>query len=118
MNFVNYESLLFANLADQKSVLLSVEKPTFLNAVNICNITDSNIRINLQIIRLLVSPSIENFLVRNVLIPSNESRNLISLGDLEVFLQDGDNLLCFSNGYSQIFDCAVCYTTLNELPIT
>jgi hypothetical protein len=45
----------------------------------------------------------------------NESINLISLGSLEVFLADGDNLLCFSNGYTELFDCTVCYTTLNEL---
>lgn len=115
MNFVNYESLLFANLADQKTALLSAEKPIFLNAVNICNVSSINIRINLQIVRLLASPVIENFLVHNVLLQPNESINLISLGSLEVFLADGDNLLCFSNGYTELFDCTVCYTTLNEL---
>jgi len=115
MNFVNYESLLFANLADQKTALLSAEKPIFLNAVNICNVSSVNIRINLQLVRLLASPVIENFLVHNVLVQPNESINLISLGRLEVFLKDGDNLLCFSNGYTELFDCTVCYTTLNEL---
>jgi len=114
MQFINYQSLIFAGLADQKTVLLSVEKPTFLNAVNICNTSSDNIRINLQIVRLLISPKQENFLVRNVLIQPNESNNLISLGNLEVFLKDGDNILCFSDGYSQQFDCTICYTELNE----
>lgn len=114
MQFVSYESLIFDQLADQKTVLLSVEKPTFLNAVNICIISEDNIRINLQIVRLLTNPKQENFLVRNVLIQPNESHNLIALGNLEVFLHDGDNLLCFSNGYSQLFDCTICYTELNE----
>jgi|TARA_R110000744_G_scaffold94223_2_gene181937 hypothetical protein len=114
MNFIEYESLIFANLADQKTVLLSVEKSTFLNAVNICNTSETNIRINLQIVRLLENPKQENFLVKNVLIQPNESHNLMSLGNLEVFLKDGDNLLCFSNGYSQLFDCTICYTELNE----
>lgn len=114
MKFVDYQSLIFSNLADQKTVLLSVEKLTFLNAVNICNTSEENIRINLQIVRLLSSPKQENFLVKNVLIQPNESHNLISLGNLEVFLKDGDNLLCFSNGYSHLFDCTICYTELNE----
>ncbi len=114
MNFIEYESLIFANLADQKTVLLSVEKPTFLNAVNICNTSEANIRINLQIVRLLENPKQENYLVKNVLIQPNESHNLMSLGNLEVFLKDGDNLLCFSNGYSQLFDCTICYMGMNE----
>lgn len=114
MQFINYESLIFDQLADQKTVLLSVEKPTFLNAVNICNISEDNIRMNLQIVRLLTNPKQESFLVRNVLIQPNESYNLIALGNLEVFLKDGDNVLCFSNGYSQLFDCTICYTELNE----
>ena len=114
MHFTSYESLIFANLADQKTVLLSVEKPTFLNAVNICNTSEENIRINIQIVRLLSDPKQKSFLVRNVLIQPNESHNLIALGNLEVFLKDGDNVLCFSNGYSQLFDCTICYTELNE----
>lgn len=28
-----------------------------------------------------------------------------------------DSLVCFSNGYTQIFDCDVCYAQLNELPM-
>ncbi len=114
MNFVEYKSLIFANLADQKTVLLSLEKTIFLNSVNICNTSEDNIRINLQIVRLLEDPTQENFLIKNVLIQPNESLNLISLGGLEVFLKNGDNLLCFSNGYSQVFDCTICYTELNE----
>lgn len=29
-----------------------------------------------------------------------------------------DSLVCFSNGYTQLFDCDVCYAQLNELPIS
>jgi hypothetical protein len=28
-----------------------------------------------------------------------------------------DSLMCFSNGYTQVFDCEVCYAQLNELPM-
>lgn len=112
--FVDYKSLIFSDLVDKKTVLLSVERPTFLNAINVCNTSKENIRINLQIVRLLVDPKQENYLVKNVLIQPNESHNLMSLGNLEVFLQDGDNILCFSNGYSEQFDCTICYTELKE----
>ena len=114
MNFVSYKSLLYEKLADQKTVLLSAEKSIFLNAVNICNISDINIRLNLQIVRLLEDPIKESFLVQNVIIQPNESKNLMHLGNLEVYLQDGDSILCFSDGYGQLFDCTICYTELNE----
>jgi hypothetical protein len=29
-----------------------------------------------------------------------------------------DSLICFSNGYTQVFDCKVSYSRLNELPLT
>lgn len=116
MNFVEYESLVFEGLADQKVVLLSVENATFLNAVNICNISLEDIRVNLKTVRLLATPSVENFNVHNVLIKPNQSCNLISMFGLEIFLRDGDSILCFSGGYTQLFDCTVCYTKLNELP--
>lgn len=117
MNFVEYDSLIFANLADQKVVLLSAENTVFLNAVNICNTSLEDLRINLKTVRLLDSPSVENFNVHNVLIKPNQSCNLVSLFGLEIFLRDGDSLLCFSGGYTQVFDCTVCYTKLNEPPI-
>ena len=115
MHFLNYKTLIFTNLADQKTILLNVEKSVFLNAVNICNVSEENIRINLQIVRNINNEKQENYLVKNVLLQPNESHNLMSLGSLEVFLQKEDNILCFSNGYSQIFDCTICYTEQNEI---
>lgn len=114
MNFISYETLLFSKLADKKTPILSPEKTCFINGVNICNLTNSNIRINLKISRLLSNPTIENYIVKDVLIQPNESKNLLSLGSLEIFLENGDNLLCFSNGYSETFDCTISYTVLNE----
>lgn len=116
MNFVEYDSLIFSNLADQKVALLSAENTVFLNAVNVCNTTIEDIRVNLKTVRLLSDP-IENFNVHNVLIKPNQSCNLVSLFGLEIFLRDGDSILCFSGGYTQQFDCTVCYTKFNELPM-
>ena len=114
MNFISYETLLFSKLADEKTAILSAEKTCYLNGVNISNATNANIRINLQIIRLLVTPVVESYLVKNLLIQPNQSLNLMSLGNLKVFLENGDNLLCFSNGYTELFDCTICYSILNE----
>lgn len=114
MNFIGYKTIPFNNLADSKTILLSAEKTLFLNGVNICNRTNDNIRINLKLVRLLSDPTIENFIVNNVLLQPNQSCNLLSLGSLQIFLEDGDNLLCFSNGYNENFDCTLCYTELNE----
>lgn len=114
MNFISYETLLFTNLADEKTAILSPEKTCRLDGVNVSNATSANIRINLQIIRLLTTPIVESYLIRNVLIQPNQSLNLLSLGKLEVFLENGDNLLCFSNGYTELFDCTICYSIFNE----
>ena len=114
MNFISYQTLLYEGLAELATPILSPEKTCFLNGVNICNLTNSNIRINLKIVRLLSNPIKENYIIKNVLIQPNESKNLVSLGNLEIFLEDGDSLMCFSNGYSEKFDCTICYTVLNE----
>jgi hypothetical protein len=110
MDFITYNSLLFNNLADQEAALFTATTPVLLDAVNVCNITESNIRINLMLRR----SAVDNFLIYNTLIPPNESFNLLSLGKLKVFLGVSDSLLCFSKGYSQLFDCTICYTALNE----
>jgi hypothetical protein len=115
MNFLEPSRLLYSNLSDQNTVLLSAEEYTiFLHAINVCNTSNDNIRINLQISSLFDTPIEESYLVKDVLIQPNESHNLLSLGGLQVFLKPGDSLSCFSNGYSQLFDCIICYSVSNE----
>tara|TARA_B110000908_G_C10267055_1_gene465268 strand:- start:4406 stop:4774 length:369 start_codon:yes stop_codon:yes gene_type:complete len=115
MYFLEPSRLLYSSLSDQKTVVLSTEKETiFLHAVNVCNMSDDNIRISLQMTSIINTPIEESYLVKDVLLQPNESHNLMSLGNLEVFLKNGDSLICFSNGYSQVFDCVVCYSISNE----
>ena len=115
MHFLEPSRLLYSNLSDQKIVLLSTEKETiFLHAVNVCNISDENIRISLQMTSKLDESVEESYLVKDVLMQPNESHNLMALGNLAVFLKPGDSLSCFSNGYSQLFDCIICYSVSNE----
>lgn len=110
--FIEYKTLSFAEVADQQDILLTAEKTIFLNAVNICNISQENIRIFLQIEKPLSVPVIKNYLISNLLIQPNESLNLLT--GLEVFLQKNDILRCFSDGYTKKFDCTICYSILNE----
>ena len=115
MHFLEPSRLLYSNLSDQNTVVLNAEdKMIFLHAVNVCNTSDENIRINLQMTSLLTTPIEESFLIKDVLIQPNESHNLLALGNLQVFLKAGDSLSCFSNGYSQLFDCIICYSVSNE----
>lgn len=121
--FVTYERKLFTNLSDEKTVLFSAERDTIVTAVIVCNKSDStvpSIRINLQSVALLENPVQEAFFVFNLLVQKNESMNLLSLKDQNnditpLFLKDGDNLVCYSNGFSERFDCTVYYRELNEL---
>lgn len=110
--FIEYKTLSFAQVADQQDILLTAEKTIFLTAVNVCNISQENIRIFLQIEKPLNVPIVKNYLISSLLIQPNESLNLLS--DLEVFLQQHDILRCFSDGYTRKFDCTISYAILNE----
>lgn len=113
MNFVNYKTSLFSGLSDNKEVLISAENVSIINAVNICNKTDQNIGINLQLVRLNFEEQ-NCFLVNNKLIAGNESLNLLFPGGIFLQLENLDSLLCFSNAYDQTFDCVICYQELLE----
>lgn len=112
--FISYPSQLFSNLADQKTVLLTAEKTTFLYGVNITNRTNDYINMNLQVVRLLSTPEITTYCVNDRQILPKQSLNLLDEGSLSIFLQDGDSLVCFSNGYSQLYDCNLSYGELTE----
>lgn len=121
--FVTYDRLLFSNLSDERSVLYSAERDTIIAGVIICSRSEDNnasMRINLQTIALLEDPVQQAFYVHNVLIQKNESMNLLALKDQNneptpMFLKNGDNLVCYSNGYTQKFDCTLYFRELTDL---
>ena len=113
MNFVNYKTSLFTGLSDNKEVLISAENTLIINGINICNKTNENIGINLELVRLGLKEQ-RNFIVNNKLITGNESLNLMFPGGIFLQLEDLDSLLCFSNAYDQVFDCTICYQELVE----
>lgn len=118
MSFIKYDNLPFPKLSEVATILITAEKPTWVEKISICNLSDDNtgIRLNLKLIKALdVVKPIEVFRVKNLLIDKNQSKDLIIyLGNKE-FLNNGDSLIIFSNGYKELFDCTMDFYELNEI---
>lgn len=117
MNFIKYDKLVFSKLSLLETVLITAEKPTWVECISVCNLSDDNtgIRVNLKIIKLLdlMKPK-EAFKIKNLLIIKNQTKNLVSYLENKIFLNNGDSLLISSNGYKELFDCVVDFYELNE----
>lgn len=135
MNFVNYSTSIFPNLNyNQQIILQSSIHTLFVDSITICNRSNNDIRINL-VKKIIGSDSSTNqgFIVNNIEVQapitgktdSKSTINLISLFGLKVFLPVMSSsgitytteLICYSNGITQNFDCTVDYTTFVETPI-
>jgi hypothetical protein len=117
MNFIHYDNLIFSKLSEIETVLITAEKGTWVESISICNLSDnvSGIRLNLKIIKALeVSSLKEAFRVRHLLIDKNQSKDLIVYLGNKIFLNNGDSLIIFSEGYKELFDCTVDFYELNE----
>ena len=118
MNFITYDNLIFSKLAEVETVLMTAEKDTWIESISICNLSDdpSGIRLNLKINKLLnVTKPKEAFKVRHLLIDKNQSKDLLVYLGNKIFLNNGDSLIIFSEGYKQMFDCTVDFYELNEI---
>ena len=113
MNFIKPIRLLFNNLSDSKTALFSSEGNVVIKSIRCCNRSGRNIRLNLQVIALLESPIQEAFIVENLLILANQTTDLLAIiyGStsevVEHRLLDGDNLICYSDGYDDKFSCII-----------
>lgn len=122
--FTNSDSVGFNNLSNSQKEIFSAERRTLIHSVLITNKTNSEIRVNLEIAKTLVAPyrtSIAQY--RRVLkkgseellvIKNNVDDTTSGLEPTERELVDGDNLICFSNGSSELFDCTIWFTELME----
>lgn len=124
MNFITPIRKLFTNLNDSKTAIFSAERTSIIKSIRCTNKSGVNIRLNLQAIALLENPIQESFIAFNCLVLANQSIDLLSVlysnssEVVEHVMLDGDNLVCYSNGFSEKFDCTfVGYeeTTLNEV---
>lgn len=136
MNFISYSTALFSNLTYDKQVILqSTTHTIYVDSITVCNTSNNDIRINL--IKKIVgsdSNTKETFLVKNIEVPapvtgktsSTSTINLVSLFGLQIFLPVNtingitytSELIVYSNGINQNYDCSVDYSIFIETPIT
>jgi len=136
MNFINYSTVSFPNLTYDKQVILkSTTHTMYVNSITVCNISSNDIRINL--IKKIIGSDLstkETFLVKNIEVQapvtgktcSTSTINLVSLFGLQIFLPVNtingitytSELIIYSNGINQNYDCSVDYSEFIETPIT
>lgn len=112
--FINPHSNIFPNLSDSREPVLSAEVGTYAIGVKIVNTTDQIIFVSLKLVKLLdIETPQEVFWAFKKEIAPRQEMDLISCP--WQYLEDGDSLIVFSEGYTQVFDCTVFYAELNEL---
>lgn len=122
MNFIEPIRLLFKDLADSKTPIYSADGNVIIKSIRCTNTSGENIRVSLEIIALLENPIEEAFIAYNLLVLVNQSVDLLSVirGDssevVEHRMFDGDNLVCYSDGFSKQFSCIVTgYKEVEEI---
>lgn len=119
--YVSYLSAPFASVSNSPQTILTASSHTlFVNGLMVCNKGPAAIIFNLQKVRSQLSPITINY-INEYEIPAYGVVDVIAVLGLQIFLQYtsgppsiSDSLKCFSNGYTQIFDCEIAYTQLNE----
>lgn len=121
MNFISPIRILFKELADSRTPIYSSEGNVVIKSIRCTNTSKENIRITLETIALLESPEQEAYITFNRLVLPNQSVDLLSVvcGDtaevVEHRMLDGDNLVCYSDGFSKQFSCIVSGYKENEV---
>ena len=136
MNFVNYDTSILPGLNFNQQVILGLSLNTlYVNSITICNQSNNDIRVNLiKKVTGTDGSSTQSFIVNNVEVQapvtakkdSKSTINLISLFGLNIYLpvkvKTGvtyiTELICYSNGINQNFDCTVDYTIFIETATT
>lgn len=142
--FIDYLVNPFSNLSNvEETIIEATINSLWIQAINIVNTGEDDIRINLKLIRTEIdSTDIDSpvytertniFVAKNFLVPSYKSVkneifntvNLVEAISIPTNLQHSridnnkvtiDKLNIYSNGYTQKFDCTVVYSVLKELP--
>lgn len=130
--FINYAPALFPNLTYNQQVILESSANTiYVNSITVCNTSSNDIRINL--IKKIIGSNLssdQTFLIKNFEIPM-PATNKISTVELvsyfglnefmPVYTVNGitytGQLIIYSNGINQNFDCSVNYSAFVETPI-
>lgn len=111
MLFINHIKNNFEKISNTKTVLYTAEKSTIITSIRCTNISDINIRISLEDIRLLKNPIEKGYICYNLLVTPNQTIDLLMVTKgnsseiVEHKLIDGDNLVCYSSSYGETFSC-------------
>lgn len=135
--FVDYLSNPFSNLSNTPQIIITTSTNSlWVQSLIITNIGEEDIRVNLKFVRTITDPSgsVEMFLAKNFLVPSYKTIStqkesilfntvdLVKVLGIPMNLQYTSNIIeslaIYSNGYTQLFDCSVIYSRLNELPMS
>jgi len=138
--FVDYLSNPFSNLSNTPQIIITTSTNSlWVQSLIVTNLGEEDIRVNLKFMRttthLSDPPStIEIFLAKNFLVPSyktiSNQKELVLYNTVDLVKVLGipmnlqytseitESLTIYSNGYTQIFDCSVIYSRLNELPMS
>lgn len=137
--FVDYLNNPYQNLNNTPRTLINTSAyshPVWVQSLIIANTGAQDIRINVQFVRTQISPDVTTtiFLVKDFLVPtarqpkeykSTTIFNTVDLVEtlglrknLQYTANITEKLVCFSNGYSEIFDCCIEFNVLNELPLS
>lgn len=110
MNFIKKIGDHFSDLNDSQTPIFSAERDTVIKSIRCTNKSGVDIRLNLKLISLLKNPVKESFIAYNRLLLANQSMDILSAvcatssEVVEKQLFDGDNLVCYSNDFSEKFD--------------
>ena len=132
MNFINYSTVSFPSLTyNQQIILQSTTNTIYVDSISVCNVSSNDIRINLvkKTIGSNLSSS-QSFLIKNLELSMPAANkistiNLVSYFGLNEFLPVNtidsitytSQLIIYSGGINQNFDCTVNYSVLVETPI-
>lgn len=129
--FIDYPNKVFSNLSKDSTTLIETNSNSlWINSIIVCNKGNQTIRFNLKLVKTQDTPA-ESFLINELPIAPFKSINALEFLEKDSTSFKGgvlhleysatpsisDSLVCFSNGATQIFDCTVNFTRLNELPI-
>lgn len=119
---------MFSGLVNVPTTILTASTNVLLvYSIRITNRTANTIRINVQKVRTQNIPvsifyinefEIEAYATTEIVSPptKSEGKELPILLEYSRTPSISDSLKCFSNGYTQEFDCEITYMQLNELP--
>lgn len=129
--FVNYLSLPIAGLSSTPtSILTATTNQLIVTNLVVCNYLERDMRFNLKKIRTFEGGNIEIFYLVDYEIKALQSVDILSsistnINDMSSIILEynvtpaiSDSLICYSNGYTQVFDCEISYMQLNELPMS